>query len=339
MPTSYTGSAGSHAVTDAVTISDPNDGELASAASNDSAPKTLADFIKFILDTAGFLAVARTWTAIQTFSAINEFNVAQHFNGTNEFNSAQNFNRPANFFGDGDANAMFQALVNPAGTWKLITALGGTAGRHVRLYYGLGTFCVTVNAYWDQANTRWQQDSSGTGNGSYRFLLNRAGASPFALNSVPAFPLNSPPGAFAEGSWDTAELASNIAKEALHYVGSGGGAPAFNSTWNNKSVWPKTSFWKDASGVIHLEGSASGANTTTDLDLVTVYTLPTGYRPAGPIQVPAVINFTASAPKIGTVQISASGDIVVARNSPSSDPTVAVHFFGISFRTDVTIAP
>lgn len=69
MPANYTGSAAGRAVTDPVTVSNPIDGEQATAASNSAAIAVLADFLKFILDSAGFLAVARTWSALQTFSA------------------------------------------------------------------------------------------------------------------------------------------------------------------------------------------------------------------------------------------------------------------------------
>lgn len=62
--------------------------------------------------------------------------------------------------------------------------------------------------------------------------------------------------------------------EDWHYVGSGGSAPAFNSTWANVSFAPKLAFRKRETGVLDIQGTVSGGTSTT------VFTLPAGYRPS-----------------------------------------------------------
>lgn len=66
--------------------------------------------------------------------------------------------------------------------------------------------------------------------------------------------------------------------EDWHIVGSGGGEPAFNSTWTNKifSNYPTLRFKKDQFGFVHIRGCVTGVASTGNL---TVFTLPVGYRP------------------------------------------------------------
>jgi hypothetical protein len=60
------------------------------------------------------------------------------------------------------------------------------------------------------------------------------------------------------------------------YVGSGGGAPAFQNTWTNLDAAHTTcSFAKDAMGFVHLRGAIKGGTQSW------VFYLPAGYRPSG----------------------------------------------------------
>lgn len=68
MPTTHTGDATGLADADPIAVSNPNDGEALTAASNASAPSKLADFIALVKTLFGKLAGNNTWTGTQTLS-------------------------------------------------------------------------------------------------------------------------------------------------------------------------------------------------------------------------------------------------------------------------------
>jgi hypothetical protein len=79
MPASYTGNLAGVTARQDVVISNPLDGEAANAASNDVAPKYLANVLQYLSKKAGLIDVASTWTAIQTFNAAHVWTVLQEF--------------------------------------------------------------------------------------------------------------------------------------------------------------------------------------------------------------------------------------------------------------------
>jgi hypothetical protein len=71
--------------------------------------------------------------------------------------------------------------------------------------------------------------------------------------------------------------------EAAHVVGAAG-EPAYENSWFAPPGSPHdegVSFYKDPWGIVHLQGSAEHTVAATG----TIFTLPAGYRPAGPIWV------------------------------------------------------
>lgn len=68
MPTNHTGDATGLADADPIIVSNPNDGEALTAASNSSAPSKLADFLTLAKTLFGRLATLNTWALKQTFS-------------------------------------------------------------------------------------------------------------------------------------------------------------------------------------------------------------------------------------------------------------------------------
>lgn len=68
--------------------------------------------------------------------------------------------------------------------------------------------------------------------------------------------------------------------EDWHYVGSGGGEPAFLNSWANVSTLPKLAFRMRETGVVDIQGTIAGGTSFI------VFTLPATARPsnvAGPV--------------------------------------------------------
>jgi hypothetical protein len=68
MPTTHTGSAAGITDADPIDVSNPNDGEDLTAASNSTATNKLADFIAWVKTAFAKLAGNQTWTGINTYS-------------------------------------------------------------------------------------------------------------------------------------------------------------------------------------------------------------------------------------------------------------------------------
>lgn len=101
-------------------------------------------------------------------------------------------------------------------------------------------------------------------------------------------------------------------------VGGGGSNPAFQNSWTNYGgsyAW--AAFWKDPLGRVYLEGLIAGGLVNN-----TVFTLPSGYRPAG--QIPFGVENTGVH---GRVDVNANGTVVVVGGS-----NAYVSLNNISFR-------
>ena len=69
MPTNYSGNTSGITGRPTVTVSNPVDGDAATAASNNAAAQTLANLVQYLCNKAGITDVASTWTAAQTVAA------------------------------------------------------------------------------------------------------------------------------------------------------------------------------------------------------------------------------------------------------------------------------
>jgi hypothetical protein len=118
----------------------------------------------------------------------------------------------------------------------------------------------------------------------------------------------------------TAAKISHSALKAATVVGAPG-APAYAGTWAHPgaSVDEGASFYKDPWGIVHLQGSVSHNGAATG----TIFTLPTGYRPAGNLFFAAYGNGGTAA----YVQVMSDGEVV--EFSPAQ---AYVGLSGISFR-------
>lgn len=93
-------------------------------------------------------------------------------------------------------------------------------------------------------------------------------------------------------------------------------APTLAGTWANLGAGqPDVTYWKDPFGMVHLEGAVTSGGADT------IFTLPTGYRPAAAQLFPAVANAVFS-----YVQIATTGVV-------SCPAHTAVSLNGIAFRT------
>jgi hypothetical protein len=92
--------------------------------------------------------------------------------------------------------------------------------------------------------------------------------------------------------------------EAGHVIGATN-QPAFQNGWASPSGTSDEglSFYKDAWGVVHLQGNAGNVNPSTS----TIFTLPTGYRPVKDLYF-AVYGSGGSA---AYVQVASSGNVTV----------------------------
>jgi hypothetical protein len=160
MPSSYSGNPAGLAATDTLTITDPNDGELANVASILTSIKKLADYGQFVLNAAGFLGVARSWSALQTFAA------GLTASGLATLNAGALLHRT----NDDDEPLYWDQ--NPSTSFKLLTRWGTSSGSQGmgRLYLdGFKGLIVTQNALWVPGTPGWVRDNAGSN--SYKIAL------------------------------------------------------------------------------------------------------------------------------------------------------------------------
>lgn len=89
--------------------------------------------------------------------------------------------------------------------------------------------------------------------------------------------------------------------EAIQLVG-GIGEPAFRNRWRNYGgAWSHAGFWKDADGVVHLQGTLTGRSA----DKV-AFQLPAGYRPATDL-----FTVAAGGDHASSIEILTNGEILI----------------------------
>ncbi len=101
------------------------------------------------------------------------------------------------------------------------------------------------------------------------------------------------------------------------------GEPAFGPGWKNAgSGFQVAGFYRDAEGVVHLRGGVALGGS-----VMTIFTLPVGYRPAATEEFSAVLDTAGSA----LILVTAAGDVDLDFiNSPSTPHTLSLS--QISFR-------
>jgi hypothetical protein len=109
-----------------------------------------------------------------------------------------------------------------------------------------------------------------------------------------------------------------VERDRLHQIGNSGEASFENSWVNYSDDTAPAAYWKDAFGVIHIQGLIKSGTVGQ-----AAFTLPPGYRPD--FQHPFG---TVSNGAIGRVDVMADGTVVPA--SPSNNTWVALD--GIAFR-------
>jgi hypothetical protein len=128
---------------------------------------------------------------------------------------------------------------------------------------------------------------------------------------------------------DAARLAGRLpadfasAPEPVRLIDAGGQPQFQNGATASGGADLAPGFWKDGSGVVHLQGAVS---TPAGLDPVVVFTLPEGYRPAGRVRY--VVPAAPSAP--GTIEIDADGTVETLTAGETN------HLDGITVRVPAT---
>lgn len=117
-------------------------------------------------------------------------------------------------------------------------------------------------------------------------------------------------------SMTTTGYAALAAGESWHYVGSGGGEPAFENSWGNGSFnQPKMAFRLREAGVVDIVGVVeASADMAADLE---IFTLPAAYRPS--VQTPGMVVWQNGATRVGPLYIFADGTVVYGRTVTSGD--------------------
>lgn len=109
----------------------------------------------------------------------------------------------------------------------------------------------------------------------------------------------------------------NLTLETPHEVGGGAPEPAFQGTWTNydTTVYRGLRFWKDAMGLVHIEGAVKNG-----LVPGTIFILPPGYRPGGALPFSAHTNSGH-----GQIDVAATGN-VVAQTGGNTLVGLSIHF-------------
>jgi hypothetical protein len=103
-------------------------------------------------------------------------------------------------------------------------------------------------------------------------------------------------------------------------------APTLLNSWVNYDVaggWEGAGYFKDRAGRVFLQGLIKSGTATAG---TTLFTLPSGYRPAKTLYFAVTSNFAGST-TLGSVYIDATGDVKIAAGS-----NVALSLSGIHFR-------
>lgn len=119
----------------------------------------------------------------------------------------------------------------------------------------------------------------------------------------------------------TSGLTALLAGEGWHYVGSGGGEPAFENSWANVSGATATAFRIREAGAVDLFiGGAVGSAAA-------VFTLPAGYRPSADSPAAGAGYAVGGATHDVLVSVAAAGTVSVLYPVGSTTVTFAGSFW------------
>jgi hypothetical protein len=104
----------------------------------------------------------------------------------------------------------------------------------------------------------------------------------------------------------------------------GSGAPPFTNAWVNLAGFAPAAFWKDANGIVTIEGLIATGTLGT-----TAFTLPPGYRPDRSRAFPAYSNAT-----LGLVLVTSAGLVQPQTVGTASNASYSLD--AIRFRTGKT---
>lgn len=305
MPTTITGDATGITTATAVSAAIPTDLDPRNAASlTDLATKAL-NWARYFRDSAGILAVARTWTALQRFDV-----------GVDLRQSA----------------STSPLIVTAASVdWKLILQNGPVDANQVNVYAAgsgalhVGALVVARNAVWN--GTQWARVAAGD---AYRVVLTGAGVKSQTRLAAAASP------------WDDLDWDGGNIQYVNPF---GGAAPAYATGFSNLAGNGAACFWKDAEGSVHLGGYVFHAAAEDDdppgsaptITNVTAFTLPAGYRPASGINLPCMLRvYPGAVWEAHTLAIGSAG--TVAWQAPSGTKAFAAYLDGINFRPGLSVA-
>src|SRR5206468_11384469 len=115
-------------------------------------------------------------------------------------------------------------------------------------------------------------------------------------------------------------LVKALGSEDVHLVGTAG-EPPFQNGWHNfnPSTFAEAGFFKDALGIVHLQGTITGPSGFP------AFTLPQGYRPAKNLFLP----ISGSGPIAALLIVSPDGQL---RPACAGGGTCSVGLDGLAFR-------
>ncbi len=148
MPTTYNAVAANFVLANPYAVSQPNDLEDITAASEGAEHQNHADAIEFFRQHAGILNDARTWTAIQTFSA------------------QITTNGPT---GDESATRGFGGTIT---TRKLVDNLAGSSANARTYVTNNGELELVTNAVWHSTGgnaNKWTQDNAAVASSRFKW--------------------------------------------------------------------------------------------------------------------------------------------------------------------------
>jgi hypothetical protein len=94
---------------------------------------------------------------------------------------------------------------------------------------------------------------------------------------------------------------AHVGHEAVQLVGTVG-EPGFRNGWANYGgAWSHAGFWKDAFGVVHLQGTLTGKSANK-----VAFQLPAGYRPATDL-----FTVAANATHASSIEILTNGELLI----------------------------
>lgn len=263
----------------------------------------------------GRLASANTW------SAVNVFNGAT-----------------------GDTNAALQTLESVTNRKKLWEAVAsnGSPVVYIRLYATADkSFELTCNANWD--GTQWVPDTTGLASSKFRvttagmhYFSAAGGPANFTNAALEAIKVDLVPGNFTKGNVlgvSTTGTLTMAGPAAGVYAHEAITAVVGLTTGIAKAGHRRLSFFKDAFGVVHIEGNVDGDAAASSGD--TIFVLPAGYRPAAS----AFFHINDAGGFVPLLaEIQADGDVVVTQSGGGLLP-FHMCFDGITFHPSVTVAP